>query len=44
MWMCTSLEVYDKLVHESGWTADGFQTWLGQTLIDTLTDESRRSG
>jgi len=44
MWMFTSREVYDKLVHESEWTADRFQTWLGQTLIDPLTDESRRSG
>ena len=41
MWMFTSREVYEKLVHESGWTKDMFQTWLEQTLLDTLIDRQR---
>ncbi|HSB22881.1 MAG TPA: helix-turn-helix domain-containing protein [Burkholderiaceae bacterium] len=44
MWMFTSREVYYKLVHESAWTPEVFQTWLEQTLIETLTDRPRRSG
>lgn len=38
LWMFTSREVYQKLVHESGWTPDAFQAWLERTLIETLTD------
>lgn len=38
MWMYTGREVYNKLVRESGWTADQFQAWLQRTLLETLTD------
>ena len=38
LWMFTSREVYHKLVHESGWTPEAFQSWLEKTLIETLTD------
>ena len=38
LWMFTSREVYHKLVHESGWTAEAFQDWLEKTLTETLTD------
>jgi hypothetical protein len=38
MWMYTGREVYNKLVRESGWTADQFQGWLQRTLLETLTD------
>lgn len=38
LWMMTSREVYQKLVHESGWTPDAYQDWLERALIETLTD------
>ncbi|HEX3142268.1 MAG TPA: TetR/AcrR family transcriptional regulator [Rhizobacter sp.] len=38
LWMFTGREVYHKLVHESGWSPDKFQTWLEKTLLVTLTD------
>jgi hypothetical protein len=34
----TAAWVYNKLVRESGWTADQFQRWLQRTLLETLTD------
>jgi AcrR family transcriptional regulator len=40
LWMFTSRDVYHKLVHESGWSPDKFQSWLEQTLVATLTDSS----
>ena len=38
LWMFTGRDVYHKLVHESGWSPDKFQSWLEQTLLATLTD------
>ena len=38
LWMFTSRDVYHKLVHESGWEPEVFQSWLEQTLIETLTE------
>lgn len=38
LWMFTGRELYHKLVHESGWTPEAYQTWLERTLIETLTD------
>jgi AcrR family transcriptional regulator len=38
MWMYTSREVFQKLVHESGWSADAYQDWLERTLVEGLTD------
>ncbi len=37
LWMFTSRDVYHKLVHEAGWAPETFQSWLEQTLIETLT-------
>ncbi|WP_284620157.1 TetR/AcrR family transcriptional regulator [Aquabacterium humicola] len=38
MWLYTAREIYTKLVHESGWTPDRYETWLRQTLLAALTD------
>jgi AcrR family transcriptional regulator len=38
MWVYTSREIFHKLVHESGWTADAYQDWLERTLVESLTD------
>lgn len=43
LWMYTSREVYQKLVHESGWTPASFQDWLERTLVETLTAPPRRT-
>jgi len=42
LWMFTSRDVYHKLVHESGWKPESFQSWLEQTLIETLTETDWR--
>lgn len=42
MWMLTSRDVYHKLVHESGWSSEKFQEWLEHTLVEGLTDATRR--
>jgi AcrR family transcriptional regulator len=36
MWMFTSREIYIKLVMESGWPPDQYQTWLAETLRQQL--------
>jgi AcrR family transcriptional regulator len=36
LWMYTSRDVYRMLVHAGGWTADRYQQWLSQTLVETL--------
>jgi len=38
LWMFTSREIYQKLVHESGWAPGAFQDWLEKVLLETLTD------
>jgi AcrR family transcriptional regulator len=38
LWMFTSRDIYHKLVHESGWPPEKFQSWLEQTLLANLTD------
>jgi AcrR family transcriptional regulator len=38
LWMYTSREVYHKLVHESGWKPQRYESWLQETLIAALTD------
>lgn len=37
LWTLTSREVYQKLVHESGWTPDAYQEWLEHALVEGLT-------
>ena len=36
MWMLTSRDVFRMLVRERGWTADEYETWLGDALVRTL--------
>jgi AcrR family transcriptional regulator len=36
LWTLTSRDVYRMLVHEGGWTAEQYQTWLARTLLDAL--------
>ena len=36
MWMYTSRDVYRMLVNEGGWTADRYEQWLSQTLVEAL--------
>ena len=38
LWMYTSRDIYRMLVHESGWTPDQYQSWLSDTLVNTLVD------
>ena len=36
LWTLTSYDIYRRLVVEREWTADQYETWLGDTLIATL--------
>ena len=36
MWMYTGREVYRMLVEVGGWSADKYQAWLAETLLDAL--------
>jgi AcrR family transcriptional regulator len=36
LWMYTSRDVYRMLVNDGGWTADRYQQWLSQTLVESL--------
>src|SRR5687768_12118060 len=40
LWMYTSRDVYRMLVHDGGWTADRYQQWLAQTLVEALVATS----
>lgn len=42
MWMYTSRDIYRMLVVDGGWSGDRYQDWLSQTLLETLTDKSKR--
>lgn len=42
MWMLTSRDIYDKLVHESGWSPQKYEGWLERTLLEALTNEGGR--
>jgi AcrR family transcriptional regulator len=37
-----SPEIYRLLTNDRGWSADRYQTWLGETLIDQLLGRRRR--
>jgi AcrR family transcriptional regulator len=41
LWMYTSRDVYRLLVQEGGWTADEYETWLADTLVDALVARGR---
>ena len=36
LWMYTSRDIYRMLVQEGGWTADQYQQWLADTLVNAL--------
>jgi AcrR family transcriptional regulator len=36
LWIHNSVEVWDLLVNERGWTADRYGTWIGEQLIAAL--------
>lgn len=36
VWMYTCREIYRLLVQEGGWSADEYEAWLRQTLLDAL--------
>jgi AcrR family transcriptional regulator len=38
LWTCISVEVYDLLVHQRGWTRSRYAAWLARTLIASLTE------
>ena len=38
LWTCISVEVYDLLVLQRGWTRARYATWLTRTLIASLTE------
>jgi hypothetical protein len=40
MWMYTNREIYRMLVIESGWSSERFESWLADTLVDSLCDAS----
>ena len=43
LWMYTSRDVYRMLVHDGGWTAEQYQQWLSQTLVEALVAPPSRS-
>ena len=38
LWTCISVEVYDLLVLQRGWTRTRYAAWLTQTLLASLTE------
>lgn len=38
LWTCISVEVYDLLVLQRGWSRDAYAGWLSRTLIASLTE------
>lgn len=38
LWTCISVEVYDLLVFQRGWTRDAYADWLARTLTASLLD------
>lgn len=36
MWMYTSRDIYRMLVHDGGWSAKAYETWLEKTLCEAL--------
>jgi AcrR family transcriptional regulator len=42
LWMYTSRDVYRMLVNDGGWTADRYQQWLSQTLVEALVASPAR--
>lgn len=41
LWMYTSRDVYRMLVQEGGWSADRYEAWLSQTLLQALVRPGR---
>jgi AcrR family transcriptional regulator len=42
LWMYTSRDVYEMLVHARGWSADRYRTWLARTLVEALVRPDQR--
>jgi AcrR family transcriptional regulator len=38
LWTCISVEVYDLLVRQRGWTRSAYADWMARTLITSLVD------
>lgn len=38
LWTCLSVEVYDLLVLQRGWTREAYADWLTRTLVAFVTD------
>jgi len=39
LWTCISVEVYDLLVLQRGWTRNAYVEWMARTLIASIIDE-----
>lgn len=42
VWLLTSAEVFDLLVHRSGWTAEQHERWLAARVLDIATSNHAR--
>lgn len=42
MWMYTSRDIYRMLVSDGGWSADEYQAWLSDALLDALVSVEAR--
>lgn len=43
VWVLTAPEVYDRLVHRSGWTVAAYESWLATQLRAALADDTTLS-
>jgi AcrR family transcriptional regulator len=43
VWVLTAPEVYDRLVHRSGWSVAAYENWLATQLRAALADDRSRS-
>jgi AcrR family transcriptional regulator len=42
LWMYTSRDIYRMLVQDGGWTADRYQQWLSDRLVEALVSPAAR--
>ena len=40
LWTCISIEVYDLLIHQRGWSLESYAEWLARMLVASLVDAS----
>ena len=43
-WALTGRDLYRMLVRERGWSADKYEGWLGDTLVDSLVGSQKKVG